>query len=407
MKIIYVTANLPHGTDEAFIEPEVIQLARLGHEVLVVPRSPDGPIVHGQELLKYARREALCSLRVSKAAVAAAIGAPARMALAARCLRGSRSLAIAIKNLAVIPKALWLATVAKEWDAGHIHCHWAGTTATMTMLASEASGIPWSLTAHRWDIVENNLLAVKVKSASFVRFISDDGLRMAKAIGVNTENDVCVLRMGVTIPRSVPPRTRANPVVVCPARLVEVKGHRFLLEAWRILRDRGAAGELWLAGDGELRRRLEILTASLGIGASVKFLGALPHRDLLKIYEEGSVAAVVLASIDKGNGCHEGIPVALIEAMSYGVPAVATKTGGTGELLLPETGLLVPPEDPAALADAMQRLLVDHSLRQKLGDSGRERATKIHDIVRIAAELSEAFEAAKHGRQRGQAAQCA
>jgi colanic acid/amylovoran biosynthesis glycosyltransferase len=253
LKIIYVTANLPHGTDEAFIVPEVNQLTRLGHEVLVIPRSPEGRIVHGQELLKYARREALWSFRVLKTAVAAAIGAAGQTAMAAQRLRGSRSLVIAIKNLAILPKALWLATVAKEWGADHIHCHWAGTTATMAMLASETSGIPWSLTAHRWDIVENNLLAVKVKSASFVRFISDDGLRMAKAIGVGTENDIRVLRMGVTIPQKVPRRTRPKPVVVCPARLVEVKGHRFLLEAWRILRDRGVVGELWLSGHGELK----------------------------------------------------------------------------------------------------------------------------------------------------------
>jgi glycosyltransferase involved in cell wall biosynthesis len=103
---------------------------------------------------------------------------------------------------------------------------------------------------------------------------------------------------------------------------------------------------------------------------------------------------VVLASVDLGSGVHEGIPVALIEAMSYGIPVVATATGGTPELLLPGTGLLVPPADPAALADALQTLLRDGKLRDRLGDSGRQRVLEAHDIFQVAAELVKEFEAA-------------
>src|SRR6185295_16947147 len=92
------------------------------------------------------------------------------------------------------------------------------------------------------------------------------------------------------------PRTeRPNPpkpVVLCPARLVEVKGHRFLIEAWRRLKDSGVGGELWLAGEGQCRRSLESLTRSLNVADSVKFLGAVPHAKLLKMYQEGGVAIV-------------------------------------------------------------------------------------------------------------------
>jgi glycosyltransferase involved in cell wall biosynthesis len=175
---------------------------------------------------------------------------------------------------------------------------------------------------------------------------------------------------------------------------VEVKGHRFLLEAWQILQRRGLDAELWLAGPGELRPRLETLSRALGLTGSVKFLGAVPHDELLKIYAEARVSAVVLASVDLGSGVHEGIPVALIEAMSYGIPVVATATGGTPELLVPGTGLLVPPADPTALADALQTLLRDGELRERLGDSGRQRVLEAHDIFQVAAELAKEFEAA-------------
>jgi colanic acid/amylovoran biosynthesis glycosyltransferase len=394
VKIIYVTACLPHGSDEAFVIPEINQLMRSGHEVLVIPRSPRGGIIHGHELLKCAQREALYSPRVLKAAAAAALVAPDPTVAAVRPLLGSRSPALAIKNLAIVPKALWLADVAVRWRADHIHCHWAGTTATMAMLASRLSGVPWSLTAHRWDIVENNLLAAKVNTARFVRFISEDGLRMARAIGIGPAYNARVLHMGVAIPGKVRRRYGPRPIVLCPARLVEVKGHRFLLEAWRIVQRGGLDAELWLAGDGELRPQLEKLSETLGLGGSVKFLGAVPHDKLLQIYEEGSVSAVVLASLDLGNGLHEGIPVALIEAMSYGIPVVATATGGTAELVLPGTGLLAPPADPSALGDAIRSLLQNRNLREQLGDSGRRRVVEAYDIVRVVAELVSEFEAA-------------
>jgi glycosyltransferase involved in cell wall biosynthesis len=180
---------------------------------------------------------------------------------------------------------------------------------------------------------------------------------------------------------------------VCPGRLVEVKGHRFLLEAWRILQRLGQDGELWVVGQGELRAQLEALAQNLGLGGSVRFLGGMPQRELLKIYEEAPVSAVVLSSLDLGNGFHEGIPVALIEAMSYGIPVVATSTGGTPELVAPGTGLLVPPGNPGDLAEAIHSLLRDSNLNTHLGDAGRQRVIDGFDIVRVATELVNEFEA--------------
>jgi glycosyltransferase involved in cell wall biosynthesis len=392
MKIIYVTACLPNGTDEAFIVPEVLELTRLGHAVLVVPRSPQGPVIHGQELVGYARCEALYSRNVWRAFFRTMLASPDKVLATVRSLVASRSAAVGLKNLAVVPKAVWLADLALRWRAEHIHCHWAGTTATMTLLASKISGVPWSFTAHRWDIVENNLLAAKIGSASFARFISDDGLKLAAAMGIKPESKIRVLRMGVALSPHVKRREPVTPVVLCPARLVKVKGHRFLIEAWRILKDAGTDGELWLAGQGECRQGLESLTKTLDLAGSVKFLGAVPHAKLLQLYQAGSVSVVALASVDLGNGNHEGIPVALIEAMSYGIPVVTTRTGGNAELVTPDAGFLVPPEDSVALANTLRDLLGNEILRKQFGESGRRRAVQAHDIVGVAAELVHAFE---------------
>jgi len=395
LRIVYVTASLPHGTDEAFIVPEILELRRAGHDVLVVPRSPRGRILHGQALLEQTQREPLYSTAVLKAAAASTLADPTRIAGCTKSVFQGASLLAKFKNAAVVPKALWLADFAARWKADHLHCHWAGTTASMTMLASQISGIPWSFTAHRWDIVENNLLTEKVRSASFARFISQDGLTMARAIGIGPETNAGVVPMGVVIPELSRRYSQPRPVVICPARLVEVKGHRHLLEAWRMLAERGVEGELWLAGNGELRSALDAQVKASGLDGSVRFLGTIPHDALLKLYAEVEIAAVVLASIDMGHGLHEGIPVALIEAMSFGIPVVATMTGGTPELVQPGSGLLVRPAQPAALAGALQVLLQDDALRERLGAAGRLRVREEYDIVKVASQLAHAFEAAR------------
>ena len=211
MRVIYVTAYLPDGASEAFLIPEIEALRRLGHEILVVPRSPGGRVVHGEDLVAISRRERPLSPRVLRAALRVSGAAPMRALSAAACAFRSRSAWLAMKNLAVFPKALWLSELAGLWGADHIHCHWSGTTATMTLLASRISGIPWSLTAHRWDIVENNLLTLKAGAASFVRFISQDGLKLAKVAGVTANAKTRVVPMGVRIPERRDVETRGGP----------------------------------------------------------------------------------------------------------------------------------------------------------------------------------------------------
>lgn len=389
MRIVYVTAALPFGTDEAFIVPEIQALLRCGHEILIVPRSPRGPLLHGRDLVGRARIAPLCSPRILKTAARVLARAPGRIAREIGAIVPAKT----VKNLAILPKALWLADLARDWSADHIHCHWAGTTATMAMLASAVSHIPWSLTCHRWDIVENNLLARKVRRASFARFISQDGFAMARERGVRPGDHAAVIHMGVDLPRrpeslEVPARPA---VALCPARLVSVKGHRYLLEAWCALKERGIQGELWLAGDGPLRAELETLARDWQLDRSVRFLGALPHEDLLAIYARNLVSTVVMSSIDLGRGCHEGIPVALIEAMSYAIPVIATRTGGTPELIRPGAGLLVPAADPIALAEAIESIFGNPPFARELGQRGRQRAFESFDVTQVAGVLAGAF----------------
>ena len=175
-----------------------------------------------------------------------------------------------MKNLLVYPKGLWLAGLARDLRVEHIHVHWAAATATMGMIASEISGIRWSLTAHRWDIVEDNLLLRKISHSAFTRFISRSGLSLAKARGLSETDGIFVLGMGVEIPprrAAADAGERGGPFrILCPASLQQVKGHRYLLDAIKQVDENL---ELWLAGRGRLRKTLEARVMQLGLDERV------------------------------------------------------------------------------------------------------------------------------------------
>jgi glycosyltransferase involved in cell wall biosynthesis len=202
-----------------------------------------------------------------------------------------------------------------------------------------------------------------------------------------------VLHMGVPVPpapvRALP--GRAVPVVLCPARLIPVKGHRHLLDAAARLAARGIDFELRLAGDGPEREPLARRAERLGLGRRVRWLGTLPHAELLRQYREGRVDCAVLPSVDLGGGLHEGISVALMEAMASGVPAIGTRSGGLPELLAGGAGLLVEPGDPDDLADALERMLRSPGLREDLALAGRRRIEQEFDVRLIARELERRF----------------
>jgi glycosyltransferase involved in cell wall biosynthesis len=397
VRLLYVTSSFPFGHGEGFLVEELRSLEREGHELTIVPTLARGPVVHddARPFLDRTRNAPLLSRRVARAAARDVWEAPGLVAVVAR----SRSPRILAKNLSIVPKALWLTALARRLGVEHVHAHWAGTSGTLAMLASRASGIPWSLTVHRWDIREDNLLAAKAASASFVRAISDDGLRDLQRVAGPAAAQASVLHMGVALPEHVAPaRREERPLrVLVPANLLEVKGHRHVVDAVALLGARGVPVFVGLAGQGELRAELEAQIARLGVGGECVLLGQLSHPELLAGLAAGEWDAVALPSVATPSGEKEGIPVAFLEAMSHGVPVVGTTAGAVPELLGDGAGMLVPPGDADALADALERLAREPELRAGLARAGRARVERDFSSAAIAAELSRRFEQARSG----------
>ncbi len=152
-------------------------------------------------------------------------------------------------------------------------------------------------------------------------------------------------------------------------RLVPIKDLPTLLQAFALACRRVPRACLVIVGDGPMRAGLQQRAAELGVGGAVRFIGWC--RDLPAVYATFDV--VVLSSRN------EGTPVALIEAMAAGRPVVATSVGGVPDVVVPgETGILVPPGDPVALADAMVRLAEDADGRRQLAAAARQTVFRYH-----------------------------
>ncbi len=397
MRIIYVTSSLPYGPGEAFIIPEIQELKRQGHEVLLVPMYPRGAVFHeeAKTLRACTHTEPLLSWEIMRAALRILALAPLKALSVLALLWRSGSLRILAKNLVVYPKGLWLASMAREWQAEHIHAHWATTTATMALVAGELAGVPWSFTAHRWDIAENNLIALKARRAAFARAIDRPGAQELAALANLPNWEPYVIHMGVALPPTTG-RGRASAAsdafrAVMAANFVEKKGHVYLVEAVRLLRGRGVRVRVDLAGDGPLRAAIERKVRDYGLEEEVKFLGPVPHERLMAQLQAGAWDLMVLPSIEAQAGVREGIPVSLMEAMSCGIPVISTNTGGIPELLGEGAGVLVPPKDPPALAEAIDRLSRGPALRQQVAEAGRQRVHQSFNLGEVVAELALRF----------------
>lgn len=396
MKIAYITAQTPWGPGEAFILPEVLELKRQGHHVVVFPLRPGKLLAKGSEAEEVARQAVsipLLGLGVFFRAVGISL---CRLFLVLRllgvilcCSGGPRK---ALKNLVVLPKSLVLGEKIKRGGFEHIHAHWASTPSTAAYIACRVSDIPFSFTAHRWDISEANLLAEKVRTALFVRAIDESGAEEIRArVPPAYARKIHVIHVGVRLPLYVSLNRGTqtdHPInIIAVGYLVPKKGHSVLIDSCALLRERGTRFRCRIFGDGPLGAGLKRQVEKRSLVGLVELCGAISHDEVLALYGRGDVDIYVHPSIETPSGEREGIPVALMEAMAAGVPVISTTTGGIPELVVDGTGILVPPGDPLALADAIERLTRDPAFRRRLGAAGRKRIEDAFSLEAVCRQL--------------------
>jgi colanic acid/amylovoran biosynthesis glycosyltransferase len=276
----------------------------------------------------------------------------------------------------------------------HLHVHFGGSVATVGMLTSIAWEIPYSLTIHgpeEFYDVGPSFLEKKLRQAKFVTCISDFcRSQLCKIAPVESwgKFEVCQLGVRTTVFTPPPATTRETLHLISVGRLHPAKGQMILLGAFRELLDRGLKVRLSIVGDGDGRRSLEEFIKTHRMKDSVTLHGALSHpatRALL-----GTADLFVLPSFA------EGVPVALMEAMSMQIACISTFVAGIPELIEPETqGLLVPPSSQTHLTEAMASLITDPSRRMALATAGREKVLSSYDLYTNIGKLTAVFE--RHG----------
>jgi glycosyltransferase involved in cell wall biosynthesis len=329
-------------------------------------RANAGPFV--PSVVPVARRHPLRFLGV--------LGAVAAQSVRAR--QGLRLRRIYVKELL---QAIVLADrIQQAGDITHLHAHFAHGTTTVTWFAARLTGLPFSFTGHAKDIYRGSLnpaglLARKIRAASFV--ITCTGANKAHLDRLAGRTDVHLVYHGLNAdfvrllpdagPRVRPDRFR----VVSVGRMVRKKGFDVLVEAIGRLHDRSVDVELVIAGEaGDEGPAVRDLVSARGLQDSVTFLGPVSQAELLSAYRQASVFA--LACRVDGDGDRDGIPNVMVEAMAAGLPVVSTTVSGIPELVQDgHSGLLVGPDDPDALADAIWRLAEDPSSADRMAEAGR------------------------------------
>ena len=367
----YLVPQFP-GQTHIFFWRELVELERLGvtPHILSTRPPPEGLISHEWSEAAMARTSYLGKVDVA-AALAGALRAPW-----GEILREGEGRAF-LRDVAIcLPAARALIATCRARGIAHVHAHSCGRAALICALARRMGGPGYSLTLHGPMSDYGPGQGFKWRHASFATIITHKLNAEARTVlGVDMPADVVVRPMGVDTEDFrretpyVPPAPGVPLRLFACGRLNMVKGHQDLLSALRLLLDRGVEVQLDIAGEDdaggggyhlELQRHLE----ALGLERHARLLGAISAAEVRRHLLATDVFA--LAS------WHEPLGVAYMEAMACEVPTIGTDAGGVRELITDgETGMLVPPQSPEALADAIAALAADRDLCARLSKAGR------------------------------------
>ena len=175
-------------------------------------------------------------------------------------------------------------------------------------------------------------------------------------------------------PSSEIQETGRRQILLTVARLDLHKGHDRVLDAMALLKKKGICPVYRIAGEGDESERLDQLARSLGLEDQVEFLGFIPDKELPGIYASSDIFIMPSREMPGRGDLIEGFGIAFLEAGACGLPVIAGNSGGVPDAVADgETGILVDPNDPVQIADAIERLIVDENLAKRLGCAGRRR----------------------------------
>lgn len=295
------------------------------------------------------------------------------------------------ESLRIRMVGLWHFAVACHWaqqladrEVSHIHSQWIHSGGTVAMYGAWLLGRSFSFTGHAADLFRNrSALLSKIARADFIICISEFHRQFYLKHGADPDK-LHIAYCGIDTSHFTPKR-RTRPAgarvhILSSGRLVGKKGFPVLIDACGLLRDRGMHFHCTIAGSGPDEAALRAKIAAAGLEDVITLTGeALKQEDIPAFMYGGDL--YTLPCLWASDNDVDGLPQMLMEAMACGLPAVSTDLVGIPDLVRDgETGLLVPPEDPAALADALMRLAKDEELSKSLAAQGHRHLIDKFDL---------------------------
>ena len=401
-RVAFVLKGYPR-LSESFIAQEIAALERRGLDILIVSlrRPTDGKThpVHAEiraavvYLPEYLYRAPLRVLRAWRRVRRWSTYREARQQWLRDLARDATP-----NRIRRFGQALVLAAELPD-DVDRLHAHFLHTPASVTRYAAMLKDLPWSGSAHAKDIWTIPEWEKREKLASCAWLVTCTAANRDHLAALAPPGRVELVYHGLDLSRFLrlpseagrrDGRDPADPVVILSAgRLVEKKGTDVLLEALARL-PAGVHWRLVHAGGGPLKRTLQRRARALGIAERVIWRGALAQEELLREYRAADL--FVLACRIARDGDRDGLPNVLMEAQSQSLACLATRVAAIPELIDDRvTGVLVDPESPAQLAEALHDLIGDPEQRRRLGRAGQVRLAARFGIEQNLAPLAERF----------------
>jgi glycosyltransferase involved in cell wall biosynthesis len=373
MRILQLTTSYPLSQQDGtapFIRGIACGLADLGHEVRVLTPERTGAPAQTNEggvpvdWVRYAPHN---TLRI--------IGHAQSLQDDVR-LKRAAYLALPLYMQATLAHANQL---CQTWRPQVIHAHWVIPGGLLGALLARRHKLPLVISLHGSDIylARKSPLFGRVARWAFqqahgVSACSQNLFDSAIHLGAPL-NRTRIIPYGVDTEQFAPAlRPGSPPVVLAAGRLVAKKGFEHLIAAAPAILASCPTAEIWISGEGDHRAHLEKQCRALPQAAQshIKLLGHRAWSDMPDVLRQASV--FVLPSVRDEAGNEDGLPNALLEGIASGLGIVASHLAGVPSVVQHEqSGLLVPPGDEAALAQAVIRLLQDHTLRERLGGAAR------------------------------------
>lgn len=383
LKVGYVVKKYPR-LSETFIVDEILGLEELGVDVAIHSLLPPsdgrfhadlgrvkGTVTYLPSVGSEGVLEAFTSLR--------ALGPGAASGALDKALSFLK-LVPSEHRASLLIQAIRLADIASKNDFDHVHAHFMSLPAQTAYLAHLFSGVGFSVTAHAKDIylrsVNREVFTQIAEAATAVVTVCEANRQHISRRVLRRPARVDVIYNSVSQDSGLTDGGPRDPrLLLAVGRLVEKKGFDVLLDACRILHERGRDFECVIAGDGEERERLREQHERLGLQGRVRMLGSASRAEVFQLMSRARALVAPCRTAPDGN--QDALPTVLLEALAAGLPIVSTPVGGIPEIVDDGVeGLLVPERDAAALADAIDRVLSDDRLWAGMAPAGPAKAAQ-------------------------------